>query len=86
MQGASTGMILSLVVTTTLAIGSFTIEKQHEYLPISVEECKNTTFSPWITKPHSIWPLQHSNPVEIGWTSDGDVAYPMSIPHELPER
>lgn len=85
-KGASAGMIISFAVTTFLSIGSFTIDKPAtDMLPTSVDGCTNSTFSPWITKPHSSWLLQQSSPVEIGW-ANGEFSYTMSTVPPVIER
>lgn len=47
-QGAAAGMISSHLMTLFIVLGSLSIAKEPNYLPVSTEGCSNTTFSPHI--------------------------------------
>lgn len=47
-QGAAAGMISSHAMTLFIVLGSLSIAKEPNYLPVSTEGCTNTTFSPHI--------------------------------------
>ncbi|XP_060838094.1 sodium-coupled monocarboxylate transporter 2 isoform X2 [Rhopalosiphum padi] len=47
-KGAAAGMISSHLMTLFIVIGSLSMAKVPEYLPVSTEGCTNTTFSPHI--------------------------------------
>ncbi|XP_015375420.1 PREDICTED: sodium-coupled monocarboxylate transporter 2 [Diuraphis noxia] len=47
-KGAAAGMISSHLMTLFIVLGSLSIAKQPNYLPVSTEGCSNTTFSPHI--------------------------------------
>lgn len=50
-KGAAAGMIFSHVTTLWITFGHLTVKDTVETLPLSTENCRNDTFSPWITKP-----------------------------------
>ncbi|XP_054000061.1 sodium-coupled monocarboxylate transporter 2 [Hylaeus anthracinus] len=50
-KGAAAGMIFSHVTTLWITFGHLTMTNTVETLPLSTENCRNDTFSPWITKP-----------------------------------
>ncbi|KAL4149245.1 hypothetical protein QTP88_003227 [Uroleucon formosanum] len=47
-KGAAAGMISSHAMTLFIVLGSLSIAKEPNYLPVSTEGCTNTTFSPHI--------------------------------------
>ncbi|XP_022178671.1 sodium-coupled monocarboxylate transporter 2 isoform X2 [Myzus persicae] len=47
-KGAAAGMISSHLMTLFIVLGSLSIAKEPNYLPVSTEGCTNTTFSPHI--------------------------------------
>ncbi|KAL5234454.1 hypothetical protein ACI65C_001864 [Semiaphis heraclei] len=47
-KGAAAGMISSHLMTLFIVLGSLSIAKEPNYLPVSTEGCSNTTFSPHI--------------------------------------
>ncbi|XP_026808773.1 sodium-coupled monocarboxylate transporter 2 isoform X2 [Rhopalosiphum maidis] len=47
-KGAAAGMISSHLMTLFIVVGSLSVAKVPEYLPVSTEGCTNTTFSPHI--------------------------------------
>ncbi|KAF0770336.1 sodium-coupled monocarboxylate transporter 2 isoform X2 [Aphis craccivora] len=56
-KGAAAGMISSHLMTLFIVIGSLSMAKVPEYLPVSTEGCTNTTFSPHI---EPIFDVQYS--------------------------
>lgn len=50
-KGAAAGMIFSHVTTLWITFGHLTVSNNVETLPLSTEDCRNDTFSPWVTKP-----------------------------------
>ncbi|CAH1708486.1 unnamed protein product [Aphis gossypii] len=56
-KGAAAGMISSHLMTLFIVIGSLSLAKEPEYLPVSTEGCTNTTFSPHI---EPIFDVQYS--------------------------
>ncbi|XP_034179767.1 sodium-coupled monocarboxylate transporter 1 [Osmia lignaria lignaria] len=50
-KGAAAGMVFSHVTTLWITFGHLTINNDVETLPLSTENCKNDTFSPWVTQP-----------------------------------
>lgn len=60
-KGAAAGMIFSHVTTLWITFGHLTVSNNVETLPLSTENCRNDTFSPWITKPASMPYLNTAN-------------------------
>ncbi|KZC11124.1 PREDICTED: sodium-coupled monocarboxylate transporter 1 [Dufourea novaeangliae] len=50
-KGAAAGMIFSHITTLWITFGHLTISNTVETLPLSIENCHNDTFSPWVTEP-----------------------------------
>ncbi|CAK9807934.1 Sodium-coupled monocarboxylate transporter 2 [Anthophora quadrimaculata] len=50
-KGAAAGMIFSHVTTLWITFGHLSVSNAVETLPLSTENCRNDTFSPWITQP-----------------------------------
>lgn len=48
-KGAAAGMIFSHVTTLWITFNHLTVSNKVETLSLSTEECRNDTFSPWIT-------------------------------------
>lgn len=53
-KGAAAGMVFSHVTTLWITFGHLTISNDVETLPLSTENCKNDTFSPWVTQPGNL--------------------------------